>query len=154
MNIDNIRMLMRQFTDAAPFVDAYCELEDGEWGCECGEIRATINFDSEEQRLTLRSALGNPSSSSRLSVYTALLAISGQTRRFGGIRMALDKASGEVIQECDVLLESLDTNKLVRAAEDFCEKARIVVDFIRGAEAGQTAETISPRDLEQFALRV
>ena len=125
MELKQISTLISNFANTSAVVDSFREIELHSWGFDCGDVGLVITLNPETLTLTLQSDLGVAPPLDRLSVYTTLLGITGQSRHLRGIRMTLDSLDGSVIQECDISVKHLDLVAFKDLAEFFVNKAQL-----------------------------
>lgn len=128
MELEHVSQLISDLAASSDIVDTDGEIAEDVWGLECGEVDVAVTYHSEPQTVTLETVLGRPGDHNRVSTYATLLGITARSRELRGLRMSLESAGGDVIQECDVPVANLDGEYL----RFFTEKARQGAELLRG----------------------
>ena len=143
-------------TDLGPLVDRLHEVTtpgEGLWGLQFDEEAIHCELDAGGERLYLTMELGPLPEARREDVLQSLLAFNVLGIETGGVRMALDRPGGQVLQVCDILTAGIDVTQVAQVVESLLAKAEAWRALLAGAET--TAAPGAERDAPGLgAIRV
>jgi hypothetical protein len=119
-------------------------------------IRVDLDYDDAGERLVLSARLGPPPAGDARELQAVLLRMNGFWRELD-LSMALDPASGEVMQLRQVPVAGLDLTRLQNTLAAFVVAAENNVRLVRlgdGTAAAKAEPAPTPRGLADFAIRV
>lgn len=156
--LEQIRAMMDELGPATRMVEEVRQYEDNGWAVVCGENTIIeLQFDGGPGKLVFSTDLGKPEENQRLAVYEMLLTYNFLWEDTGGVKMALDRPGGHVVQLYDLDAAELDLGTLQTVLDNFTEKARFWAEVIttgsgRDREAGSTPDSLAGAG--PYAIRV
>lgn len=123
MTLEEFGTLLEALAGTTEFLTGFARVEDHLWGLESGDTEVTVTFHPDRNIVTLETPLGKPAESDRTAVYAVLLTVTGTPQGQRRIRMALDGPDGDVLQERDLQLGTLDSEQLLADLADFFDKS-------------------------------
>ena len=144
-------------TELGPLVDRLEEVTapgEGMWGLQFDEDAIHCELDESGQRLYLTMELGPLPEARREDVLQSLLAFNSLWKETGGVRMALDRPDGQVMQVCDIATEQIDVTKVAQIVESLLAKADAWKALLAGAETTTSASEKPQSTPDIGAIRV
>lgn len=137
---DQVELLITELGPAADFVNAVERLDENSWGVACADesIGVKIDFEPDNEVLTLLTELGSVAEQNRLATYETMLMYNAIGQQTGGIRMGIADQQGTAVQELDLATEGLELNYLTARLQDFVLKAALWISII---ERGGVSDT-------------
>ncbi|MEM6439901.1 MAG: type III secretion system chaperone [Pseudomonadota bacterium] len=107
------------------------------------ELALSIDYDASEERLVIGAELGAPPPERAAQVHELLLDYNLGSLEHGGVRMARDALSGEIVQLHDLPLHHLDADRLRKTIAAFLQTAVAMRALVN---AGFEADASSPAE--------
>ncbi len=134
--------------DLGPLVDRLQQVTTpgtGRWILEFDNEAILCELNSSADRLYLTMSVGPLPEARREDTLEALLAFNSLWAETGGVRLALDRPGGEILQLCDILTQGIDVTKVAHVVEALLAKAQTWKSLIAGAET-TAVESAEDRD--------
>ena len=138
---EHVRALMSEIGPIMEFSSVLKVEDEDRWVLNLDGANVIVaEYFAEDDRLFLTSDAGVPPPEARLACYELLLAYNSMWRDSGGMRMALDREDGSVLQICDVAGAGLNGEALRLVLENFIRQLGDWMQFVASVPAAEASE--------------
>lgn len=144
MQSEQVATLVAEFAQSSDLVDTFAEIQNDVWGFECGVLDVVLSMNAHQDMLTLETVV-EVSVTDRVQLYRKLLSAT-VSQPFQSIRMALDGTGGNVVQELDTPLATLNETTLNEAVFQFLAQAGTVAELCNENTTSEQSPLIPQTD--------
>lgn len=137
---DDINMLLAEVGPLDETILAVVRGADDRWAIRFDQTDVEAEYDEPTGRLMLSTDLGAPPPLRAAKVYEAVLTYGSLWRDTGGVRIALSRPGGELLQMAELAAADLTPAVLVTVAVNLQARTAFWRDFVSGEDDGGTAD--------------